>query len=260
MPRALVLGYHDVIPASGGASGFGTGGARRYAMPEPRFRSHLTALAEHGVDVGRPLRRAADLAPGALLRALTFDDGGACALRVADLLEERGWRGYFFVVSGLVGRPGFVAAGDVRELAARGHVVGSHSYSHPSLLARLAPQVVRAEWTRSVAELADLVAGPVTTASVPGGSTSLLVAREAADTGVELLFTSAPTTRVSAVGSCLVVGRYQLYGTDTAATARAISAGRPLLRWRRSAAWAARRGAQRTLGPGYLRVRRALLG
>jgi len=48
------------------------------------------------------------------------------ALAVA-LLEARGFSGHFFVTANFIGTRGFVGRGDIRELARRGHVVGSHS-------------------------------------------------------------------------------------------------------------------------------------
>ena len=39
---------------------------------------------------------------------LTFDDGGKSAVRIADLLEEQGWRGHFFITTAMIGEPGFV--------------------------------------------------------------------------------------------------------------------------------------------------------
>ena len=81
--------------------------------------------------------------------ALTFDDGGASALDIAGMLERRGWRGHFFVTTSRIGEPGFVGPDAVRELAERGHDVGSHSHTHPTYMgnldrdagaARVAPQ------------------------------------------------------------------------------------------------------------------------
>src|SRR5205814_3965453 len=80
---------------------------------------------------------------------ITFDDGGISAMTAADLLEARGFSGHFFVTVNFVGTRGFVGKDDIRELARRGHVVGSHSCSHPLRMGRCAwPQLVD-EWTRS---------------------------------------------------------------------------------------------------------------
>jgi peptidoglycan/xylan/chitin deacetylase (PgdA/CDA1 family) len=64
--------------------------------------------------------------------ALTFDDGPnpAATLTLLDLLEKHGARATFFVIGNYVSR----APEIVREIAARGHVVGNHTENHPSLL------------------------------------------------------------------------------------------------------------------------------
>ncbi len=63
--------------------------------------------------------------------ALTFDDGPdpAWTPRVLDLLAERGVRASFF----LVGERAARSAETVRRIAAAGHEVGNHGWSHRSL-------------------------------------------------------------------------------------------------------------------------------
>ena len=65
--------------------------------------------------------------------SLTFDDGVASHLVAADLLEERGLRGTFYVPSGFVGKKGYLRWDDVRALASRGHEIGGHTASHARL-------------------------------------------------------------------------------------------------------------------------------
>src|SRR5207342_3607508 len=75
---------------------------------------------------------------------LTFDDGNASDVEIAlPSLLERGLSAEFFVLAGLLGEPGRLAADDVRELHGAGMRVGSHGWAHrdwrridPSLHAR----------------------------------------------------------------------------------------------------------------------------
>lgn len=275
-PRASVLGYHDVecLPAQSGyqgrdgfpgpsgfpgASGFQGPGARRYVVDAEDFGRHLCLLAAAGWHPVSVIRRPDDVPSGGVIRALTFDDGGSCAAFLADALEARGWLGHFFVVTGLIGTPGFVDARTLVDLASRGHLVGTHSHTHPSMLARADPAMILQEWSRSVGILSDVLGAPVTTGSVPGGSTSRTVVRQAAAAGIQVLFTSEPTTRVSWLEGCAVIGRYQLTGTDSPGTVVALARGRVPARIRRSVAWKGRRAAHRVLGASYLRLREALL-
>ena len=72
---------------------------------------------------------------------ITFDDGGVSALQTtADLLEKYGWRGVFFVTTDRIGTPTFLNADHVRELHRRGHVIGSHSCSHPERMSCCGPE------------------------------------------------------------------------------------------------------------------------
>ena len=84
---------------------------------------------------------------------------------------RRGWPGHFFVTTARVGEPAFVDRGQVRELRAAGHVVGSHSHTHP-VMTRLSDAELREEWTRSRAILEEILGETVTALSIPTGFTS----------------------------------------------------------------------------------------
>src|SRR5437588_9028953 len=148
----ISLMYHDIVPdGHADESGFPGRDAARYKITPELFDAHLAAI---------------DPWPAA---SITFDDGGASALRVADALERRGRRGWFFITANYIGTPGFVDPPGIRELAGRGHVVGSHSCSHPLRMGHCSWSQLLDEWTRSRALLEDIVGDEVRAASVPGG-------------------------------------------------------------------------------------------
>jgi peptidoglycan/xylan/chitin deacetylase (PgdA/CDA1 family) len=255
--RALSLEYHDVVePDAFDASGFPGAGPGSYKLLASDFDRHLDAIA---ASIPRPAVRAIDwLASPGHDRPLfiTFDDGGVSAYdRIAAALERRGWRGHFFVTSGRIGTSTFLSAGQIRELSARGHVIGTHSQSHPARMGACSPERVLEEWTRSVSSLADILGEPVLTGSVPGGFYTRMVAEMGARTGLRVLFTSAPTTRCHTVDGCHVVGRYTLRRWSRAEAAGALASGRLAPR---SAQWALYTGLNlaRTLaGDHYTRLR-----
>src|SRR5215207_2750512 len=189
--RATTLLYHDVVePGDFDASGFPGRPSARYKLEWPRFREHLLAL-DAGAEA--PAVSAAELLgsrcpPGSWL--LTFDDGGASAVRVGDALTERGWRGHFFITVDRIGTPGFVDEEGVRALVRQGHVVGSHSVSHPERMSRCSWATLLEEWSASAATLSRITGEEVRTASVPGGYYSREVAAAAAAAGLGVLFTS----------------------------------------------------------------------
>jgi peptidoglycan/xylan/chitin deacetylase (PgdA/CDA1 family) len=257
--RASALMYHDVLAPSGAASGFGDSGSRVYSVTEAAYAEQLAGIAAR---VGAAPAVAADLLAASPPRApwlITFDDGGASATAAGAALAARGWRGHFLVPTDYVGRPGFADAAALRELAAQGHVVGSHSASHPPRISECAPDALRGEWERSVAVLGEILGAPVTAASVPGGYYSEAVGRAAAAAGITVLFTSEPVRALDAIDGCLLVGRYAIRATSSTRDVVGAAAGerRPWLV--QSASWSARRLAKRTGGRHYERLRTLLL-
>src|SRR5688500_1011395 len=144
--RAISLLFHDVYETSPDESGFVSAAADRYKLQLADFEKQVDGVAQVRSDapivvdgVGRVLTSG----PGARSAvagskeqdpayAVTVDDGGVSYLTLmADRLEQRGWRGHCFVSTDLIGRRGFLTAAQIRELDARGHVIGSHSASHP---------------------------------------------------------------------------------------------------------------------------------
>ena len=70
--------------------------------------------------------------------ALTFDDGPSeCTPAVLDVLQHYGLRATFFVCGKNVEQ--FPAL--LRQVAAAGHEIGNHTYSHPGLLLRSASRI-----------------------------------------------------------------------------------------------------------------------
>lgn len=219
------LMYHDLVDAGrDDASGFAGAAAARYKLTVDRFDDHLRALA-HRLDVPP---------------CLTFDDGGASAMRIADRLEYAGWRGAFFVTTGYVGRQGFLARREVIELRRRGHAIGSHSWSHPAAMSRLSQADLVEEWRRSVGELSAILGETILTASVPGGSYSRRVGDAVAAAGVRVLFTSRPTAGCRRRGALTIIGRYAVRRTTSAERVGAVAAGAVLPRITQLAWWDAK--------------------
>ena len=256
--RAIAIMYHDVVSGDLSSSGFDGPGADIYKLERAEFAAHLDALrfAPSTVDgqstsgereTGRPV-------------FLTFDDGGVSAhTHIAPLLEARGWRGIFFVTTDRIGTRGFLDAEQIRDLARRGHVIGSHSCSHPRRISDCSSDELRHEWADSVAILAEILRAPVETASVPGGFYSDAVGAAAAHAGIRVLFTSEPTMRIASIDDCILIGRYGVWrGMPTTTTGR-IAAGERVPRWRQSVWWTIKKAAKSIPGDPYAKVRGLLL-
>lgn len=253
--RIRTLLYHDVVDdGQWTSSGFGTGDAAIYKLSRSAFQAHLDRLATMG--------RQPDMAHNTPASGwmITFDDGGSSALEtIAPALESKGWRGHFFMTTGWLGAPGFLDADGLRELSARGHIVGSHSRTHPLAMSSLSPDELRREWIESVATLADVLGERPTLASIPGGAYSFEVARTAGEAGVRVLFTSEPRERPWQAGRVLCYGRYTLWRGMPPDAALLFAQGRGLGRIRQRALWDAKKLVKLTCGPAYRELRRRVL-
>ena len=222
MPERAVaaFAYHDVTddPLD---SGFRGPGALPFKLSRSAFGRHLEAMA--GASIDPQLVTAIDLtAPGRSV-LLTFDDGGTSALQVGDELCRRGWLGHFFIVTDRIGERNFLDAAGIRHLRACGHVVGSHSHTHPNIFREQTEDRMIAEWRASRERLADLLGEPCTVAAVPGGDISPLVLRSAGTAGLRYLFTCEPTLAPALVGGCWVLGRFSAKVTTSASRVRELA-------------------------------------
>lgn len=250
------LMYHDIVaPGRHDDSGFSGAAAAHYKLDEQDFAAHLARLANSGQRFGRidamPWREGT--------ACLTFDDGGASAARIASSLSEHGMAGHFLITTSRIDSASFVTAAQLRAIDDAGHVVGSHSHTHPAEISRLDARALDAEWRDSVDRLRQLLGHEVQVASVPGGFYSHAVARSAAAAGVRFLFTSEPTVTTRRVDGCLILGRYTLWRGMTPAHALSLACGTDALRQRQWLSWNLKKPLKRGLRPLYQRVRRGWL-
>ena len=203
--KVASFAYHEVTdePAS---SGFQRPGALPYKHSRIAFAQHLAhmstapamPIAVTNIDLSKPGRHV----------LLTFDDGGKSALYVADELSARGWTGHFFIVTERLGTRGFLRRSEVRHIRALGHVVGSHSHTHPDIFREQSLEQMLFEWHTSADLLSQVTGERCETASVPGGHISPLVVRSAVAAGFTHLFTCEPILSPDRVDGTWVLGRY----------------------------------------------------
>jgi peptidoglycan/xylan/chitin deacetylase (PgdA/CDA1 family) len=239
-------------------SGFPGLAAARYKLPRDRFEALLANLA--GARSAPPVLLPA--APGGgpdrgLPFAMTVDDGGLSYYTiVADRLEALGWRGHCLVTTDYVGRRGFLDRRQLRELHARGHVIGSHSASHPRRLSACSWPAMLREWTDSRQVLAHVLGADVVVGSVPGGFLSERVARAAGEAGLRVLFTSEPRTRVDQRAGCALVGRFTIRPGQGLDVARRLATGDRSVRGGQWLSWNVKKLLKTCLGERYVRLAR----
>ena len=257
----LSILYHDVTdPGNDNSSGFPGPAAARYKLHWADFEEHLNAIS--GVLKSAPVtvtKALGEVAQEPRL-LLSFDDGGISSLRIADCLKRLGWVAHFFISTDYIGKPGFLTAGDILELSRQGHVIGSHSCSHPRRMSSCSWEQLVREWKQSADILAQIMGQPTTIASVPGGNYSQRVGWAAAEAGISVLFTSEPTTRLRTSGGCRVLGRYGIVRGMSAATAANLAAGRFFPCLQQSIAWKSKMFLKSVTGSYYDRFRDLCLG
>lgn len=151
------------------------------AVSPARFADQMTWLRRsglRGVSVGTLVRAMAGGRARGMV-GLTFDDGYTSMLDAAlPELDRHGFGATAFIISGRLGGtnewdPGpvwpLLDAAGVRELAAAGIEIGSHSVTHPHL-ARSAARQQAQEASASRQRLEDLLSAPVPGFAYPYGS------------------------------------------------------------------------------------------
>jgi peptidoglycan/xylan/chitin deacetylase (PgdA/CDA1 family) len=256
--KAITIGFHDVADDGRELRSSDRPGVALYTLSAQAFREHLIAIRDREVSIsaihGFRLWRVE------LPVFLTFDDGALNGYTsVAVELEQYGWRGHFFITTDWIGRDGFMNPRQIRELHDRGHVIGSHSCSHPARMSQLKSDALITEWRKSTQILSEIVGEPVRLASVPDGYYSARVAQAAAAAGIEVLFNSEPTMNISIVDRCMVLGRYSIQKHMEPGVSGALASGAAVPRLRQSGFWALKKAVKVLTGDSYLVIRRHLL-
>lgn len=266
----ITLMYHDVASQDAFAtSGFAGAGADLYKLATEDFNAHLNTIAQRAahapvrvcdVDYKVDCKSEKHEARATPPLMLTFDDGGASAHTIiAPMLEARGWRAHFFVSTNRINTPEFLSHKQIVDLHNRGHIIGSHSHSHPLRMAHLSPAQLACEWQMSVGILSDITGERVTTASIPGGGFSLAVAETAAASGIENLFTSEPVRRARAINGCTLFGRYAVQRRTSPNQISDLIGKGNYARHRQYALWNFKKVFKRVGGENFLKLRQFII-
>ena len=126
---------------------------------------------------------------------LTFDDGYADFYTTAlPILRAHDFSAVAYVVSGFVGRPGYMTAAQVIEADRSGIEIGAHTVDHADLV-RQSPDGLHYQLTASKAALEQLLGHPVLSLCYPSGKFNPTVAAAAENAG----YRDATTTRWGSV-------------------------------------------------------------
>lgn len=151
---------------------FGSDG-RELTVPTLGFEAEMDYLAKQGYTPVTLEELYAAMAGEAKLPAkpvaLTFDDGYLSTYTVAlPILETHHFVATFFVVTGVVGRRGFVTWAELRTMRAAGMAIESHTVNHPNL-DKLATGALAYELSQSRAAIAAEIGQVPAALAYPGG-------------------------------------------------------------------------------------------
>lgn len=230
----VFLMYHELeLPCrhlcEGGASYV------RYVVTHRDFQDQVTALRElgwAGRNVTQGLAGDRGLPPGVVI---TFDDGCETDLiAVAPALTEAGYQATFYILSGYLGRRGYLSPMQLRELSDLGFEIGSHSVTH-RIVTNLNEDELCSELVDSKRKLEDLTGKRVDHFSCPKGRWS----RRVVDVAHEAGYRSVATSRIGVNSSgtdCYALTRVAVLRETSLKKYREIIKGKGLLLRRAGAA------------------------
>ena len=174
--RVVVLNYHRVVP-DGAESKF-------YDLAESAFDEQMRILAERSAAVDDGAIRLAD----GLTAYVTIDDGTDDHYRAARILSDLGLTGVFFVVTGKLDVPGRLTTAQVKQMAAAGHRIGSHTVTH-ACLPEATDDELTTELVESKRDLEDMLGTTIDWLAPPGGLIDDRVIAAATDAGYRVIRT-----------------------------------------------------------------------
>ena len=156
--RVTVLLYHDVLDGENpDESGLPGKESAEYKITCDEFERHLAAIKK---SLSSPvITRISEADNGAVPPVMfSFDDGGVSAIEIiAPALERNGWKGLFFIPTDYIGHKAFLSRNQIRELCDRGHIIGSHSCSHPMKISDCTQEELLSEWCGSLKILSEIL-------------------------------------------------------------------------------------------------------
>lgn len=253
--RIVFLMYHE-LELAGRNLCQSEPGYVRYILPLDTFRGQMSWMKQcgwRGLNVSEALP-----CPDEPSVCITFDDGCETDLiAAAPVLREFDFSATFYLTAGFLGTPGYLNAGQVRELDAQGFEIGCHSMTHPYLSDLTEPELKR-EIIDAKLQIESLLGHPIQHFSCPGGRYNQRALATARQAGFATVANSQFYANSSST-SPYELGRVAMLRDLTIEEFGDTCRGRGL--WKKRLQHQARRSAQRALGNrAYDHLRAVLLG
>ena len=188
--RAVLL--HDLLQCSGRGL-LSSNEDSKYLLHRDLVFSAISQCAQTGVTFDELAPASAFVKKGEHV-SVTIDDGGKSSLEIARFLTRFNIRGIFFIPSLYINKEGFLDSQEIIELHRLGHLIGSHSHSHPTPFCRLSSAEIKRETVTSTSILSEIIGDEVTHFSIPGGEINRKCLNDVAtsDGRIRHIYTSTP--------------------------------------------------------------------
>lgn len=186
----------------------------RYSLTvsEEEFESHLQFLKKGGFNVMTLGQVESAIKNNKLLEkalVLTFDDGyDDNYLYAKPILEKYGFSATFFIISNKIGQAEYMDEDQVKELS-KNHEIGSHSYSHPSMV-KLSDYYLERELKQSKEDLQKLIGRDVKSFCYPAGKYDDKAVEKLKEYGYAIAVTTEASTGSFGIDSLLLVPRFRV--------------------------------------------------
>jgi len=144
----------------------------RYYVPPDKFEAYLKLLHDWGYTtittsaLIQAITQGVSLPPRPLL--ITFDDGNEDNYTNAfPIMQKYGFTGVLYIVVQFMNQPNYLTTSQIKEMAAAGWEVGSHSETHRDLIT--STDTLRYEIVQSRQDLEDRLGVPILTFAYPFG-------------------------------------------------------------------------------------------
>lgn len=186
-----ILLYHHVKDPADPLTGFPV---NLLIIRPSEFESQTAYLATHGIETINFRRLYQAMGGSAPLSGpcvlLTFDDGGEDLYTHAfPILKRKGLTATFFVITSIVGRPGYLTWEQLREMQSAGMSVESHTVNHRNLTA-MSEEQLNAELLESKKVIEEQLGRAPVVLSYPGGAFDERVKKAARNAGYLMAVTT----------------------------------------------------------------------
>jgi peptidoglycan/xylan/chitin deacetylase (PgdA/CDA1 family) len=184
----LILMYHGITSDPSMVPADRETGAGLYDVSLDHFKAQMNRLKDKGYVPALFENFKTLEAPKQIV--ITFDDGELNNFRYAfPVLQDFGWKAYFFVIVKRIGKKGYMNWKELRELRQAGMIIGSHGLTH-EILTNLLDSQMEEELRASKKNLEINLGEPIDSISIPRGFCNDRIIDAAYKLGYKIVFIS----------------------------------------------------------------------